>query len=79
MRGQHYDDHHDQDRIRTEDGILRLRKALSTYRDFGKVNDIWLGRFDNYAMIMVSLFGPAAEPPRCPFAFQEHFSQLSKV
>lgn len=61
MRDICYDTYHDQDRIEIEDGVLKLKETTGKYKDFGKsVHNVWSNGFLNYAMIMLSLFGPTA-------------------
>ena len=57
MRGFRFDVLQDHDQIGIEDGMLRLRKTLRTYKDFGKsFYDVWADAFHNYTTIRVSLF-----------------------
>lgn len=60
MKGQSFEAYDDQDRIGIHDGSLRLRKSSGSFKDYGKTLDIWLESFDNYAMIVISLFGTTA-------------------
>ena len=57
MRGLRFDTFQDQKQIGIEDGMLRLRKTLGTYKDFGKsFHEVWSEAFYNYITILVSLF-----------------------
>lgn len=81
MRGHHYELLHDQERIGIEDGMLRLRKTLGTYKDFEKLfYEVWSESFHNYTSIMVSLFVPStAELNVALNTFYANILQLSQV
>ena len=51
----------DHDRIGIEDRMLRLRKTLKTYKDFGEsFYDVWADAFHRYTTIFVSMFSKKA-------------------
>lgn len=80
MKGDYLDTYVDQDRIGIENGSLRLRKTSADWKDFGKSPDIWLKGFDNYAMIMVSLFGAVAPDLNAALSlFKGDILQLAEV
>lgn len=59
----HYESDFDEDQIGVEDGILRLKKALSTCKEFGRAHKIWSDGFLNYVKIMTFVFDSTASDP----------------
>lgn len=46
-----------QDQISIEEGTLKMRKVMGSYKDYGHDNVLWSEAFLNYIMILMELFG----------------------
>ena len=78
MRGLRFDTFQDQERIRIEDGMLRLRKTSGIYKNFAKsLHKVWLEAFHNYTTILVALFGKEAHDIHTTIA--EFYSNIYKL
>ena len=81
MQGLRFDALQDREKIGIEGGVLRLKKASGTYKDFGKsIHDVWGEAFINYTAVLVELFGK--EAPGLNTALIDFYGkilQLSKV
>lgn len=81
MQGVSYKTFQGKKRIGVEDGKLKLRKALRSYRDYGNTfYEVWSESSINYIFILVSLFGAIA--PWLQAALPQFYGavlQLSKI
>lgn len=81
MQGLNFEVYQDEKRIGIKDGMLKLRKTLGIYKDYGNnFYEVWSEAFINYTSIMVSLFKATA--PRLQAALTQFYGlvlQLSKV
>ncbi len=58
MRGLSFKAYKDEEQIGIEDGMLKLRKTLGSYEDYGNsFYEVWSEAFINYTSILVSPFG----------------------
>lgn len=61
MQGLTFEVYQNKEKIRIEDGLLKLRKALRTYKDYGSsFYKVCSEAFINYISILVFLFGATA-------------------
>lgn len=61
MRGLSYEAFQDEERIGIKYGMLKLRKASGSYKDYRTTfYEVWSESFINYTTILVSLFGATA-------------------
>ncbi len=78
MHGLQFNSLHDQDRIGIQDGMLKLRKTLGTYKVFGKsFYEMSADAFYNYTTILVILFG--REVPDLHSALAEFYTNIYKL
>lgn len=80
MRGLTFEAYRNKEKIGIEDGLLKLRKALGTYKDYrSSFYKVYLKAFINYTSILVSLFGATAPQLQPALTrFYELILQLSK-
>lgn len=81
MRGFIYEAFQDEERIGIKYGMLKLRKASGSYKDYRTTfYEVWSESFINYTPILASLFGATA--PRLQAALTQFYGavlQLSKI
>ena len=74
------EDKDQEENVTIEQGVMKIKRATGTLRDFGSSLDIWSEAFINYAMIMGDFFG-AAFPSlgRVLLIFHQKIRTLSKI
>lgn len=78
MRGLIFEVYRNEQKIGIEDGLLKLQKALRTYKNYkSSFYEVWSESFINYTLILVSFFGTMT--PRLQLALTQFYGLILQL